>query len=356
MSVQRLLFFITDLELGGTPTVVRELATRLAPFASIEVASLKHAGPVGDELRSRGVEVHSFEARRLMDLGRSIARLDALVKSRKYDTLFSFLLHANFVASRVCASVPGVRCLQSIQTTQKRPRWHWWLQSRIHQQAARIVVPSESVANRAIERSAVPAEKIVVIPNAVDAKRFAAVPHVPAAPGVFRVGFVGRLDPVKCIPDLVTAMLHLPPEVRLDVFGEGSMRRELEALIARSGLSSRVTLHGATTDPSQAYAQMDVLVLPSSAEGFGLVLIEAMATRVPVIGTDVDGIRDVVSNEQNGLLVPCGDSRALAGAIQRLMTEPALRNSLVARAQHEVESRFAWGPVIEQYRQVLGLT
>jgi glycosyltransferase involved in cell wall biosynthesis len=349
-----LLFFITDLELGGTPTVVKELAARLSPFASIEVASLKPAGPIGDELVSKGIKVHSLDITRVTELRSAVRGLFELITSGKFDTVFSFLVHANFVASRVCPSVPTVRCLQSIQTTQPRPRWHWWLQSRIHGAAARIVVPSESVANRAVERSGVPREKIVVIPNAVDAERYD-IAKVPAADSLFRIGFVGRLDPVKCVPDLVSALITLPANVRLDIFGDGSMRHAIAALVTRLGLGDRVTLHGATRDPREAYSQMDVLVLPSSAEGFGLVLIEAMASRVPVIGTDVDGIRDVVSNGQNGLLVPCGDPGAIANAVSRIMNEPGLRNMLIAKAKHEVEHRFAWPPVIEQYRKVLAL-
>lgn len=350
-----MLFFITDLEVGGTPTVVRELATRLSPYASVEVASLKGQGPIGEELQSRGVKVHPFNIKRVTELQNAVRKLVTLVREGEFETLFSFLLHANFVASRACRSLQTVRCLQSIQTTQPRPRWHWWIQSRIHQAAARVVVPSESVANRAIERARVPREKIVVIPNAVDADSFAAVSRVPARNGEFRVGFVGRLDPVKSIPDLVCAVELLPLNARLEIFGEGAMRPALTEQVQRLGLRDRVTFHGAIRDARQAYRSIDVLVLPSQSEGFGLVLIEAMASGVPVVGTDVDGIRDVVSADQNGLLVPHGRPDQIAAAIQRIMNEPGLRNSLVAKAQHEVANRFSWAPVIDEYRRILQL-
>lgn len=353
--MRRLMLFITDLELGGTPTVVRELATRLAPFASIEVACLKAGGPVGDDLQARGFKVHSLNVRRVTELRSAVSGLIDLVKQGEFETLFSFLIHANFVASRACRALRTLRCLQSIQTTQVRPRWHWWIQSRIHAAAARIVVPSESVATRAVERARVPREKIVVIPNAIDAQRFAEVEHIPAQSGEFRVGFVGRLDPIKSIPDLIASIPLLPANVRLSIYGDGAMRGQLAELIAKLRLSDRVTLRGAIRDPREAYREMDALVLPSQAEGFGLVLIEAMAAGIPVIGTDVDGIRDVVSADQNGLLVGHGKPNQIAGAVSRIMTEPALRNSLVAKAKHEVASRFAWPPVVEAYRSVLQL-
>lgn len=355
LPVRRLLFFITDLELGGTPTVVRELATRLAPFASIEVASLKADGAVSEDLRACGFKVHSLNVRRITELRSAVSGLIDLVKKGEFETLFSFLIHANFVASRAARALKTLRCLQSIQTTQVRPRWHWWIQSRIHAAAARIIVPSESVATRAVERARVPREKIIVIPNAIDAQRFADVQRSPAKDGEFRVGFVGRLDPIKSIPDLISSIALLPANARLSIFGEGAMRGTLTELIARLGVADRVTLRGAIRDPREAYKEIDALVLPSQSEGFGLVLIEAMAAGIPVIGTDVDGIRDVVSGGQNGLLVEHGKPDQIASAVNRIMTEPALRNSLVAKAKHEVASRFAWPPVIEAYRDVLQL-
>lgn len=355
MSVRRLLFFITDLELGGTPTVVRELVTRLMPYASIEVASLKTIGVIGEELQSRGVKVHALNVQRVTELRSAVRQLTHIIRDGDFDTVFSFLIHANFVASRACRKLSTVRCLQSIQTTQPRPRWHWWVQQQIHRFAARVVVPSQSVANRAVERSRVPLEKIVVVPNAVDSSSFAAITKKPNEPGTFRVGFVGRLDPVKCVPDLIEAVSQLPPTVRLDLYGDGSMRETITEGIAKLKLGDRVTLHGAVRDPRIAYSDMDVLVLPSKAEGFGLVLIEAMAAGIPVIGTDVDGIRDVVENEQTGLLVECGKPDRIASAIRRLMDEPALRQGLIARGQHEVSQRFAWPAVIDQYRQLLQL-
>ena len=126
-------------------------------------------------------------------------------------------------------------------------------------------------------------------------------------------------------------------------------------MIARLGLADRATLHGATAKPQAAIASMDILVLPSEAEGFGLVLIEAMAMGVPVVATDAPGIRDVVRNEQTGLLVPVGQPEQLALAIQRIAQDEALRQRLIDSALKDVRERFSWPSVLAQYRRVLGL-
>jgi glycosyltransferase involved in cell wall biosynthesis len=120
-------------------------------------------------------------------------------------------------------------------------------------------------------------------------------------------------------------------------------------------LSSRVTLHGAIARPQEALSQIDLLVLPSEAEGFGLVLIEAMAAGVPVVATNVPGIRDVVTHEQTGLLVPPAAPDRLAAAIRRLINDDALRQHLTATALREVQTRFAWPAVLPVYRRLLQL-
>src|SRR5437762_3146859 len=153
---RRILLLITDLERGGTPTVVRELATRLnAPGVSVEVACLARWGPVADELRDRGIVVTAFNARGASDFVSARRQLVRLVLEGGIDTVLSFLIHANAVAAAAAPRCPDVRFLQSIQTTQAKPRWHWWLQRYIHARASKIVVPSPTVARVAHERSGI---------------------------------------------------------------------------------------------------------------------------------------------------------------------------------------------------------
>ena len=315
---RRILLLITDLEIGGTPTVVRELATRLhsPPEVEIQVACLSKWGPVADQIRAAGVAVTPLDARGARDLRRTIGRLRGLVRERQIDTVFSFLVHSNFVAALASKALPHVRFFQSIQTTQPRPRWHWWIQRRIHQAAEKVVVPSPSAGQVARQWAHVSAERLVVIPNAVDVDLLAAIaPERDAflagahrAEMATRVGYLGRLDPVKRVDVLIRAMRQLCgthlTHYRLHVFGDGPLRGKLE-LLARSELDPQMefVFHGAVASPVEALKQVDILVLPSEAEGFGLVLIEAMAAGVPVVATDVAGIRDVVTHEVSGLLV-----------------------------------------------------
>jgi glycosyltransferase involved in cell wall biosynthesis len=352
LTSPRILLFLTDLEVGGTPTVVRELAWRLAEHAHVEVASLKNNGVVMEQLRERRINVTQFDAVRPLELPLVVASFRRFLDKRKFDVVLSFLAHANLVA----AMAGGPRLLQSIQTSQPKPRWHWQVQSLAQRFAEKIVVPSPSVAQLAQEWSDVPADKLVVVPNALEPSEYRepAITRLPRRANEFRVGFVGRLDPVKRIPDLISAMTHLPERYELSIFGEGSERSRLVSQIQAERLGDRVHLRGRVTRPHTALAQIDAMVLPSIAEGFGLVLIEAMAAGVPIVATDVPGVHDVVKHEETGLLVPAEHPAELARAIQRVGEDSLLRERLTRNAYDRVRAEYGWDRVLPMYRHLLG--
>jgi glycosyltransferase involved in cell wall biosynthesis len=347
----RVLFLITDLEIGGTPRVVRDLAIRLrSPEISTAVASLAPRGPICGELEAAGVPVTSLGASHTYELPRVVR--DVVRMGKRFDVIFSFLLHANATAAIASRWLGSVRFLQSIQTTQPDPRWHWLLQGMVERAAEKIVVPSQSVANVAVERGRVPRDRIEVIPNAIEVERFESLhPAIFSRPWT-RIGFIGRLDPVKRVSDLVRA-LALLERAELHVYGEGEDRRNIERAIHDADVEKRAILHGRILQPQDVLPMLDMLVLPSAAEGFGLVLIEAMAAGIPVIATDVPGIRDVVRHEETGLLVPVANPAALAAAIERMRSDVELRQRLLTRARADVRERYTWPKVLARYRALL---
>lgn len=358
---RRILLFITDLEIGGTPSVVRELAIRLhrPPEVSMQVACLSPWGPVADQLQQAGIPVTAFGLTRPWQFFRAVGRLRELVRDQSIDTLFSFLIHANTVAAMAMRKPNDIRFIQSIQTTQPYPRWHWWLQGWIYGRARKIAVPSSAIATVAHQRSGIPAGRFFIIPNAVDADDF---PRVPVfGDPVTRIGFLGRLDPVKRLPVAIAAAWSIrQTPAKLLIFGHGHARAALQARQEQTFHDPShdwIEWKGAVADPRQALARMDVLVLPSLGEGFGLVLIEAMAGGIPVIASAAGGILDVVEHERTGLLIPPGrqDDRAFAAAILRLRRDPELRQHLIDNALAEVRKRFTWSTILPQYRRLLRL-
>jgi glycosyltransferase involved in cell wall biosynthesis len=354
---RRILLLITDLEIGGTPTVVRELAKRLhaPPAVNIEVACLSKWGPVADQIREAGLRVTALDAGGSRQLLRTVGRLRALVRDHATDTVFSFLVHANFVAALASRKLPGVRFLQSIQTTQPRPRWHWLAQRWAHRYAEGIVVPSRAVVSAGHSYSAVPREKFTVIPNAVDPAAFPRV-HVFAGPKV-RAGYLGRLDPMKTPFNLLAAIDFADGrDAELHYFGDGPERAKLESEVDRQGLRGRVFFHGAVPRPQDALARIDLLWQPSAVEGFGLVLIEAMASGVPVVSVSSGGVNDILVDGVNGIASDFNFAyRRFAHSVTLLRDDVALRNRLIEGGLRTVRERFTWDVVLPQYRELLGL-
>ncbi|MGR3540282.1 MAG: glycosyltransferase, partial [Hasllibacter sp.] len=167
----------------------------------------------------------------------------------------------------------------------------------------------------------------------------------PRAPGPPRVLFVGRLDAVKGAPLLLEAFAALRdshPDAGLDVVGDGSDRARLEARAAELGLGAAATFHGYMAQDAVArmLERADVLVLPSFAEGVPVVLMEAMASRVPVIASRVAGVPELVEDGVSGFVVPPGDLDALTRRLGRLLDDPALRARMGEAGRGKVEAEF----------------
>ena len=159
-----------------------------------------------------------------------------------------------------------------------------------------------------------------------------------------RVIAVGRLDYQKGFDRLIDAWqivcsTGLFQEWRLDIFGQGEWKDMLKARIKEYGLQTSLHLNEPTKEIAKEYADSSMLVMSSNYEGFPMVMIEAMACGLPVVTFDFKcGPRDIIKDEENGLIVPDGDIQALADAMMRLMANESLRQTMSVEARKVTET------------------
>jgi glycosyltransferase involved in cell wall biosynthesis len=167
----------------------------------------------------------------------------------------------------------------------------------------------------------------------------------------FVVGGIGRLHRQKGFDVLVRAMVGVPG-AHLLLVGDGPERDALTGLAERLGVADRLTITGWVERPSDWLSAMDVLAMPSRFEGLPLVLLEAMASGRAVVGTDVGSVGDALRHEETGLVVPRDDDVALAGALQRLRHDRALRERLGAAAAALAGEQFTLSGMVTAYESL----
>lgn len=235
------------------------------------------------------------------------------------------------------------------------------LEGRVNSHADRIVVPSTTIRDLLVFRQGVTAEKVKVVPYAVDLARYESRPPFDAGgirkrlglEGSFLIATVGRLDALKGHAYLFEALQQLGlPDTVLLVVGDGPLRAELETAAAAMGISGAVRFLGWRTDTLDLISATDAVVQPTLSEAFSSVMVEAMALGVPLVMSAVSGAVDLIENDKDGLLVPKGDTGALATAILRLYQDSWFRASIGAAAREKVFRELSVPRVVPQYEQV----
>ncbi|MEM1439257.1 MAG: TIGR03088 family PEP-CTERM/XrtA system glycosyltransferase [Pseudomonadota bacterium] len=200
--------------------------------------------------------------------------------------------------------------------------------------------------------------RITQIYNGVDSERFTpqgprvGLPQKPTTAPRFVIGAVGRLDPIKRFDALVTSFARRfenRHDAQLVIVGDGQERDTLTRLAQRLGVADSVWITGDRSDVADLMRAMDVFVLPSRNEGVSNTLLEAMASGLPVVATDVGGNRELVEPGVTGELVPCGDDEALGDAISAYLNDTSLRARHGAAARDSVLKRFSLDRMMRDY-------
>ncbi len=356
----RIAFCITDLNVGGAERMFVELVTRLDRHRwEPRAFCLSGPGVLVEKLTAHGISVTCLDAKSIRSLG-VLRRLAAELKRFQPAILQCFLFHANFVG-RLAAwrvGVPIVVC--GIRVAERRSRVPLWLDRLTQGFVSHNVCVSRAVAEFSIRDSGLATTKVSVIPNAVDFELFANASAVPrtelglldSAPLAL---FVGRLDPQKAPFVLLEAFALLVKrhaDWQLLFVGHGVLHSSMTEWIADRGLQRSIRIVGWRPDVPQVLKAADLLVLPSLWEGMPNIVLEAMASGLPVVVSRVEGTDELIRDRESGLLVAPGSVAELEHAIEAVLTDSDFSSRLAGKAQQTALKSFTFESMVAAYEQL----
>jgi glycosyltransferase involved in cell wall biosynthesis len=347
--------FMRTFEPGGTERQMIELVRRLdAARWQVHVACFRAQGGWFDRVIERAASVTEFPVRSLLrpqmlQQARAFARW---CRDRRIAVVQATEMPSNLFAlpAAAWAGVP-VRLGARREVNPNKTGAKIAAQRTAYACATTIVANSRAAAAR-LRRERVPARKIAVVPNGLDASAFR-IRTPRDAPRIVTV--VANLRPEKrhdVLIDAAPIVLREFPNAQFHIIGDGPERARLEARALDRGVSNAFVFFGHETDVPRRLDDADIFVLPSRSEGFPNAVLEAMAAGLPVVATDIDALREIVDHERTGLLVPCGDAPGLAGAVCRMMRQPALAARLGHLAAAEVQARYSFDRMVAEFESL----
>jgi glycosyltransferase involved in cell wall biosynthesis len=297
---------------------------------------------------------------------RAVSGLRKIVKSFKPDVVHMHTSHAHTLGVLAAKSAGMGRTVVSRRvdfTIYRNALKLSWFKYRFG--VDRYVAISEGVRAQ-MRKDGIPDAKIRIVHSGIDLSRFEGVkPHgwhaefklPPGAPIVLDVAAFGWHKAQEVLVAATPKILAALPEARVFLVGEGECEGKVRAEVERLGLQSRILFTGFRTDVPSLLAGAHVFVMCSVLEGLCTSLLDALALRIPAVGSAVGGIPEVLVDGVTGLTVPPRDPDALAAAVVRVLTDPALAKRLAEAGRRHVEAKFTNDAMVEGtlgvYRELL---
>jgi glycosyltransferase involved in cell wall biosynthesis len=342
---------------GGAERVVIELALALQRAGAVGVVLVRDGGEgwIGRELEGSGVVVESIACGRPISIAYGRALSDALRRHRievAHSHEFSMAVYGAWAARR--AGIPHIITMHGSRYYAKRLRRRVALRAAVASSAHTVAVSHPYAAVMARDLL-IRAPRILTVPNGlrhVPPRRVTLRRELGLRPDDCLAVAVGNLYPVKGHRHLIDALARLAerrPRLHVAVCGRGELHDALLTRAAAHGLADRVHLLGLRSDVPAVLAAADLFVLPSMSEGLPMALLEAMFAGCPIVASDVGDVGAALADGDAGVLVPAGDARALAAALDRLVGDPACAAALGRRAARRARAEYDVGRMLSRY-------
>lgn len=286
-----------------------------------------------------------------LDKVKAVKGLHALLKRKDYDIVYCWGLKVNIFA-RVLGKISGQRNIIAAQrgVDNWRSKGHSML-DRLTSRFVRLYISNSEAGRRMlIDRERITADKVLTVKNCIDMSayekeydRSQILQEFGVSTDQIVITTVANLRQIKGHIYLLEA-LHLLKSVHEQItvllVGDGEAEQELKEYIKSSGLQTDVRFLGRRTDVPAILAASDVFVLPSLSEGLPNSVMEAMASGLPVVATDVGGVRELVTDNENGFVVEARDAQGLARGMERLILDKNLRETMGKKNFTKIKAEF----------------
>jgi len=355
---------IYGLKIGGAENLLLQVCPRFDPNRfSVSVFALTYGGPLEEKLVRAGIKVKVIRRDGKFNFYNFI-QLVNLIKKENIKILHTHLQNADILgglAARVCR-------IKQISTYHRPPYkesfWEYVKQKLSTSLAYKIISVSQDAKDYCIKRLKTDAKKIRVIYNGVDIKRFEIKENkynirkeFDLNPEAFVISSIARLEEEKGHRYLIEAIYHiskLRPHFNLStiIAGDGSLKGKLQEMVIKLNLKDKIKFLGARFDIPKVLFASDIMVLSSFIEGLPISCLEAMAVGVPVIATHIGGVKELIKDGKNGLLVEPGNALQLAEAILKLVDEPLLAKHLAEQARLDIMRDFTLENMIKNIEEI----
>ena len=354
----RVLMLIDNFDQGGAQNLVLDLVSSLdaESFCPI-VCSLRPLNDYTEAFEQRGIRFYDLGHLKYDPL--KLFKLAVLIKRERIDVLHTFLSGSRVIGV-LAARLVGLKAVFSHDVTgegfyrnypRAAQRFVAMFDRILMRWTTRLFVGSKAILTFCLEEKKLPQDRVSLLYNWIDPAPFKDIAkfrtqlreeqNIPS--GSVVVGSCGRLHAMKGFDTLLRAVPKVVAEVPQACFllvGDGPERHNLDAQVLALKMTEHVRLPGYVKDITSVYAAFDGFVLSSNFDTFPLAILEAMVAGVPVVATQVGGVPEMIQHEVTGLLVPAGDSVALADAVIRLLQDTALQQKLVANARNYFYDNF----------------
>jgi glycosyltransferase involved in cell wall biosynthesis len=301
----------------------------------------------------RSVTVECIARRVSSNSLRALSQLIGLLHEKRPDLVLTYnwgSIEAVIAAklSRACPVIHTEDGFGPDEATQQKTR-RVLARRLVLRHSYRVIAPSRRLYDSMLRQWRLPTEKVMYIPNGVDTEFFVPAERGRGSADELVIGTAGQLRPEKKQDDLIAlcAQLQSSMPVRLRIAGEGPERERLEECARASHLGDRVEFLGQIRDLRNFYRSLDLFALTSSTEQMPISVLEAMASGLSVIGTDVGDVKQMVSPENAPFIVPKGP--ALEGALQILAQDAGQRSSIAASNRKRCVEAFSLNKMVETY-------